>query len=112
MRPENSWTIGRRSLPLRLEVVNSLVDSLLSLSPIDLWPVQNTSSFELKAGATPVSPEHPAFHDNYIEVGSFPGTEGLLSQKEILTRIYKAVGSPLTPILQLPDPGSSTPATR
>jgi phosphatidylserine/phosphatidylglycerophosphate/cardiolipin synthase-like enzyme len=99
MRPENSWTIARRSLPLRLEVVNGLVDSLLSLSPVDLWPVQNTSSFELKAGATPVSPEHPAFHDNYIEVGSFPGTEGLLSQKEILTRIYKAVGSPLTPIL-------------
>ena len=28
-----------------------------------------------------------------------PGTEGQLSTKEILTRLYKAVGAPLTPIL-------------
>ena len=41
----------------------------------------------------------PAFHANYRDVGAFPGTEGLFSTKEILTRIYKAVGSPLTPIL-------------
>lgn len=99
MEPENSWTIARRSLPLRLEVVNGLIDGLLSLSPVDLWPLQNTSSFELRPGATSVPPHHPAFHENYREVGSFPGTEGMLSQKEILTRIYKAVGSPLTPVL-------------
>ncbi len=99
MRPENSWTIARRPLPLRLDVVNGLVDGILSLSPVDIWPVQNTSSFELRPGASVLPPDHPAFHDNYREVGSFPGTDGILSQKEILTRIYKAVGSPLTPVL-------------
>lgn len=44
-------------------------------------------------------PDHPEFHERYDDAGPFPGTEGLLSSKEILTRIYKAVGAPLTPIL-------------
>jgi len=64
-----------------------------------VWPIQNTSCFELRAGGREVPPDDPAFHANYREVGAFPGTEGLFTTKEILTRIYKAVGSPLTPIL-------------
>lgn len=99
MRPENSWVIARRTLPLRLEAVNRLVDQALSLGPVDLWPIQNTSCFELKPGGTEVPPGHPDFHQQYREVGPFPGTDGLLSTKEILTRLYKAVGAPLTPIL-------------
>jgi len=99
MRPENSWVIGRRALPLGLDVVNGLIGGVLSLGPLDVWPIQNTSSFELRPGATEVTPGHPDFHKNYREVGPFPGTEGTLSTKEILTRLYKAVGAPLTPIL-------------
>ena len=99
MRPENSWVIARRALPLRLEAINNLIENTLSLSPIDLWPIQNTSSFELLPSAVSVPPGHPDFFRNHREVGSFPGTEGLLSTKEILTRLYKAVGAPLTPIL-------------
>jgi cardiolipin synthase C len=99
MRPENSWVIARRSLPLRLDVVNALIDGVLSLSPLDLWPVQNTSSFELKPGAAEVPPGHPDFHQNYRDVGSFPGADQGLSLKEITTRLYKAVGTPLTPVL-------------
>lgn len=99
MRPENSWVIGRRSLPLGLETVNGLVGGLLSQSPIDFWPIQNTSSFELRPGGMEVSPDDPLFHTHYREAGAFPGTEGTFTTKEILTRIYKAVGTPLTPIL-------------
>lgn len=99
MAPANSWVIGRRVLPLHLETVNGLVDGILSLSPVDVWPIQNTSSFELIPGMTPVRPDDPAFHEHYREVGSFPGTDGVLSTKEILTRLYKAVGTPLTPIM-------------
>lgn len=51
----------------------------------------------IEAARRGVPPGHPDFHKNYREVGSFPGTEGMLSTKEILTRIYKAVGMPLTP---------------
>ncbi len=99
MRAENSWVIARRTLPLGLESVNGLMGDLVSLSPIDFWPVQNTSSFELKPGAVEVSPYDPTFQQNYREVGPFPGNEGVLSNKEIMTRLYKAVGSTLTPIL-------------
>lgn len=99
MRAENSWVIARRNIPLRLDAVNGLIDGLLSLTPVDVWPIQNTSSFELRPGAAEVPPGDPAFYRNYREVGSFPGTEGLLSTKEILTRLYKAVGTPLTPVL-------------
>lgn len=99
IRPENSWVIARRILPLRLDVLNGLVDGVLSLSPIDVWPIQNSSSYELLPGATEVPPGDPAFYEHYREVGSFPGAEGSLSAKEILTRIYKAVGPTLTPIL-------------
>jgi phosphatidylserine/phosphatidylglycerophosphate/cardiolipin synthase-like enzyme len=99
MRPENSWVIGRRVLPLRLDSVNRFIDEALSLGPIDLWPIQNTSSFELKADGAAVPHGHPDFHRHYRDVGAFPGTEGFLTTKEILTRLYKAVGAPLTPIL-------------
>ena len=99
LRPGNSWVIARRRLPLGLETVNGLVDGIMSLSPVDLWPVQNTSSYELKPGAEEVPPDDPRFHDHHRDVGSFPGAEGALSNKEILTRLYKAVGTPLTPVL-------------
>ncbi|MBI2511332.1 MAG: phospholipase D family protein [Opitutae bacterium] len=97
--PENSWVIARRDLPLGLDKLNGLIDGMISLTPFEIWPVRNTSSFDLRPGAEPVPPEHPEFHRRYIEVGSFPGTDGLLSQKEILTRLYKAVGAPLTPVI-------------
>ncbi|HVU23556.1 MAG TPA: phospholipase D family protein [Opitutus sp.] len=99
MRPENSWVIARRELPLGLDTLNGLIGGLLSLSPIDIWPIQNTSSFELRPGGRVVPPEDPAFPANYRDVGAFPGMEGEFSTKEILTRLYKAVGAPLTPIL-------------
>lgn len=99
MRAENSWVIGRRIMPLGLETVNGLIGDALSLSPIDFWPIQNTSSFELIPGTTEVSPYDPDFHQHYREAGPFPGSEGALSNKEIMTRLYKAVGSSLTPIL-------------
>lgn len=51
------------------------MDDVFSISPIDLWPIQNTSSFELKPGTLNVPPDHPAFHENHRDVGPFPGTE-------------------------------------
>jgi phosphatidylserine/phosphatidylglycerophosphate/cardiolipin synthase-like enzyme len=99
LRPENSWVIARRPLPLKLEAVNGWIDDVLSVSPLDLWPIQNTTSYELKPGMAPVPPGHPEFYERHRDAGAFPGTEGLFTTKEILTRLYKAVGAPLTPIL-------------
>lgn len=99
LRAENSWVIARRQLPLRLDVLNSLIDGIMSRSPLDLWPIRNTSSFELRAGAAEVPPGDPAFYERYREVGSFPGADAPLTNKEILTRLYKAVGTSITPVL-------------
>lgn len=99
MRPENSWVIGRRDLPLPVGMVNALIDGMVSRTPLDVWPIQNTTSYELRPGSTELPLGHPDFHRHYRDAGPFPGTDGLLSTKEIITRIYKAVGTPLTPIL-------------
>lgn len=99
MRAENSWVIARRNLPLGLDALNNLIGGVLSLSPVDLWPIQNTSSFELRPGAAEVPPGDPTFYQNYREVGPFPGADEPLSNKEILTRLYKVFGAPLTPVL-------------
>lgn len=99
LAPENSWVIARRNIPLGLDKVNGLIEGLISITPLEVWPLRNTSSFDLRPGAKPVPSSDPEFHRHYIEVGSFPGTDGLLSQKEILTRLYKAVGAPLTPVI-------------
>jgi putative cardiolipin synthase len=99
MSPGNSWVIAEREFPLGLQAVNSLIDDALSLSPIDVWPIQNSSSFELRPGAESVPPGHPEFHNRYREVGDFPGADATLSSKGILTRFYKAVGAVFTPIM-------------
>ena len=99
MAPGNSWVIAQREFPLGLSVLNSLVDEVVSLSPIDVWPIQNSSSFELRSGAEPVPPGHPEFYQRYREVGDFPGADAALSSKGILTRFYKTVGAVFTPIM-------------
>lgn len=99
MSGRNSWVIAKRAVPLNLDKVNALFDGLLGLLPVDLWPIQNTTSFEWIPGNPEVPPGHPDFHRCYREAGDFPGAEGILSRKEIMTRIYKAVGPVLTPML-------------
>ena len=99
MAPGNSWVIAQRQFPLGLSMVNSLVDGVISLSPIDVWPIQNSSSFELRPGVEPVPPGHPEFYQRYREVGDFPGADAAVSSKGILTRFYKTVGAVFTPIM-------------
>jgi phosphatidylserine/phosphatidylglycerophosphate/cardiolipin synthase-like enzyme len=96
MAPENSWVIARNQVPLG--DINSLFGGLSRLSPIDLWPIQNTSSFELKDGHEAVPANHKDFYINYTDIGRFPGAEGL-SSNEILTSFYKTFGKILTPAL-------------
>ncbi len=94
--PDNSWVIAKRQGPLA--EVNAWVESVSQASPIDLWPVKNTSSFELLPGAQPVPPHHEHFYRNYRDIGSFPGVDGV-SDEEILARIIKAFGKAAIPLL-------------
>ena len=69
------------------------------MEPIDLWPIRNTTSFELLPHRPPVPPTHPDFYLNYRDMGSFPGAPAGLSMKEITTRIFKAVGPLAIPVM-------------
>ncbi len=97
--PENSWVIAKRQMPLQLNKVNSLFQGISGLSPIDVWPIRNTSSFALIPGHTPLAPNDPNFYAHYKDVGCFPGAPDTLSKKEVSTRIYKAIGGLATPLL-------------
>jgi len=70
---------------------------MLALGPLDLWPVQNTSSFDLRPGATEVTPWHRPFIKITAKSVRFPGPMAPL-HKGNPTRLFKAVGTPLTPI--------------
>lgn len=94
--PGNSWVIAKRKGPLT--EVNALLASVSSRSPLDLWPIKNTTSFELIPGFLPVSPGDRRFYDYYRDIGSFPGVEGI-SEEEIITRIFSAIGKAATPLL-------------
>ena len=95
----NSWVIARKPMPLGLDKVNAIFQGLSGLSPIDVWPVRNTSSFELIPEKGPLPPDHPDFYTHYKDVGSFPGAPAGLSRKELHTRVYKAIGGLATPLL-------------
>ena len=97
--PGNSWVIAKKPMQLGLDKVNALFQGISGLSPIDLWPVRNTSSFELIPGKAPLPPDDPEFYSNYRDVGSFPGAPDGLSRKELHTRVYKAIGGLATPLL-------------
>ncbi len=98
-KPQNSWVIAKVEMPLQLGKVNFLMQGISGLSPIDLWPIRNTSSFALIPEKEPLPPNHPEFYNHYNNVGCFPGAPATLSKKEISTRIYKAIGGLATPLL-------------
>ena len=53
--------------------INGAIESASRTLPIfDIWPYRSTGLYELKPGATPVSPGAEGFYDNYEALGSFP----------------------------------------
>lgn len=94
--PENAWVIARREFPL--SEVNFFLEGLSWWSPVDIWPIRNTTSFELIPGKEPVPPDHPDFYNNYTDVGSFPGAE-IGSVKQITTSLYKMFNTLVIPVM-------------
>jgi len=94
--PENAWVIARREFPL--SEVNFFFEGLSWWSPVDIWPIRNTTSFELIPGMEPVPPDHPDFYDNYTDVGSFPGAE-IGSVKQLTTSLYKMFNTLVIPVM-------------
>jgi putative cardiolipin synthase len=94
--PENAWVIARREFPL--SEVNFFFEGLSWWSPVDIWPIRNTTSFELIPGKEPVPPDHPDFYQNYTDVGSFPGA-ATGSVKQLTTSLYKMFNTLVIPVM-------------
>ena len=98
-QPGNSWVIAKKAIPLSFEKVNALLEWTSAGSPVDLWPVRNTSSFELRPDCDPVPPDDPAFYARYEDVGPFPGDDSVLSPKAAQTWIWKILNGLAAPML-------------
>ena len=96
--PSNSWTIARRERRSWISRLNARIGDISAALPIfDLWPFRYASSFELKEGCAPMSPQAAGFYACYDDVGDFPGVD--LPLKTIYTRIVTAFGAGLQSIL-------------
>ena len=99
MAPRNSWVIAKKENPLSLDKVNAFFERASGTTPLDIWPIRNTSSFELLPGKDPVPLGHPEFYSRYKDKGAFPGDDSLLSNKATQTRMLKVINSLAAPIL-------------
>ncbi len=99
MKPRNSYLIGpKKGLPV-LWTVNLLLYRISEALPlVDPWPFRYASSFELRPGKEAVAPSHPAFHDNWKDMGNFP-LIGYFARKHMATRLFKATGMIFKPLL-------------
>jgi len=97
--PGNSWVIAKKKTPLSTDKVNAILERVSCSVPVDVWPIRNTTSFELLSGKNPVSSDHPDFYKNYKNIGAFPGDATLLTPKAAKTRILKIINSLILPIL-------------
>ncbi len=87
-RPENAWVIAPRQ---QSSLSMAIGDVSASLPIFDLWPYRYATSYDLKAGCTPMRPSDPAFFSCYTPVGDFPDVD--VSPKLIYTRLITAFGA-------------------
>jgi cardiolipin synthase C len=93
-RPENAWVIAPRQ---QSGLSKAIGDFSASLPIFDLWPYRYATSYDLKAGCTPMRPSDPAFFSCYTPVGDFPNVD--VSPKLIYTRLITAFGAGVQGVL-------------
>ena len=97
--PENSYLIGSRKKRPVLSAINKLLNLISEKIPLwDPWPIRSHTSYRLRAEKEGVPEGHPGFFSNWEDVGNFPGLN-LWAKKHISTRIFKATGMILKPLL-------------
>jgi cardiolipin synthase C len=98
-QPQNAWVIAPRRpvVPVLTELNQAIGDLSERLPLFDFWPYRYATSYQLKAGCTPMRPGDPAFFSCYEPVGDFPDVA--LSPKLIYTRLITAFGSSASGIL-------------
>jgi cardiolipin synthase C len=93
-QPENAWVVAPRQ---QSSLSMAIGDFSASLPIFDLWPYRYATSYDLKAGCTPMRPSDPAFLSCYTPVGDFPDVA--ISSKLIYTRLITAFGGGVKGVL-------------
>ncbi|RDI99177.1 phospholipase D family protein [Dyella solisilvae] len=93
-QPENAWVVAPRQ---QSSLSMAIGDVSASLPVFDLWPYRYATSYDLKAGCTPMRPSDPGFFSCYTPVGDFPEVD--VSQKLIYTRLITAFGAGVKGVL-------------
>jgi cardiolipin synthase C len=93
-QPENAWVVAPRQ---QSSLSMAIGDFSASLPVFDLWPYRYATSYDLKAGCTPMRPSDPAFLSCYTPVGDFPDVA--VSSKLIYTRLITAFGAGVKGVL-------------
>lgn len=97
--PKNSYLIGGRKKKPILSTLNKLFNLISEKIPFwDPWPIRAHTSYRLRQGKEPVPEGHHIFFKNWEDVGNFPGLS-IWAKKQISTRIFKATGMFLKPLL-------------
>jgi phosphatidylserine/phosphatidylglycerophosphate/cardiolipin synthase-like enzyme len=98
MAPQNSWTVAKRKrIPLLGDLNNLLAFASEALPILDIWPVLNTTCYELRDGKHPLPTDHPEFYRRYQAVGNFPECEN--TNIPIQTLVFKSTLGWATPIM-------------
>ena len=96
--PQNSWVVGPRISSSLVGFLVFLPDRVLSALPLfDIWPLRETTSFELKEGKQPVPISDDRFHAHYADVGQFP--EVNLSARGFKAKLIRGFGGLAKPLL-------------
>jgi putative cardiolipin synthase len=96
--PQNSWVIAKRQAVPVISHFSGFIGEVSRVIPFfDVWPFRYTSSYQLKDGMEALPADHPDFYEHYSDVGQFP--EAGLSSKAIRTRLMKAFGGSLEPLM-------------
>ncbi|MDG2123473.1 MAG: phospholipase D family protein [Verrucomicrobiales bacterium] len=96
---ENSWTIASRPISSGFIKLQMMAKDVTDMSPVDIAPIESTGAFELRSGMSPVAREHPDFYRHFRDIGIFPGSSGVLSERELYGRLLKISTRALDPLL-------------
>ena len=96
--PGNAWTVSKAPSTPVISHFSGFIGAVSTALPfLDIWPYRYTTDYELKEGAAPLLPRDPAFQENYIDVGYFPGVPD--SGKVTRAKLMKAFGGWARPMM-------------
>jgi phosphatidylserine/phosphatidylglycerophosphate/cardiolipin synthase-like enzyme len=97
--PRNCWVIAPRHGNKPLLELQMLSRELTDLSPVDLSIFDASTAYGLKPGVEPVEWGDARFFQRFRDVGSFPGVQGRMSDRELMGRLLKLSTPLMDPLL-------------